>query len=82
MLNGQEYATKHMRWFITSCCLVCILQVVFVNGLNSYIVKDDTKSLLVYKVEKYYDNLEHNHYLLEKMKVKYDQMHNNVSRCI
>ena len=63
MLNGQEYDTEHMHWFIRACCLVCILQVVFVNSLNSYFVQDGAKSLLVYKVEKYYDNLENNDYI-------------------
>ena len=47
-------------------------------------VQDDAKSLLVYLVEKYYDKLKHIQYvdIFEKMKIKHDQVHNNVSRFI
>ena len=47
-------------------------------------VQDDAKSLLVYIIEKYYDKLKHIQYvdIFEKMKIKYDQVHNNVSRFI
>mgnify|MGYP006962886471 CR=1 FL=1 len=71
MNNDRE----HMCWFIRAC-LIYVLQVDF--------VQDDAKSLLVYIIEKYYDKLKHIQYvdIFEKMKIKYDQVHNNVSRFI
>lgn len=44
-------------------------------------MQDNSKTLLVYVVEKYYEKLKHIHYvdIFERMKIKYTQVCNNLN---